>query len=143
MFADGEARLQKWLAAHPDNRAEWETYHKIKGRDPRVTRVGRVLRKWSLDELPQLVNVLRGDMSLVGPRPYMLQETAEIGEAAEIIFRVKPGITGLWQVRGRSKLAFEDRLLLDEYYVRNWSPWLDVVILLKTITVLTKREGAF
>jgi undecaprenyl-phosphate galactose phosphotransferase len=143
MFADGDARLQKWLTMLPDRRDEWETYHKIKGRDPRVTRVGRILRKLSLDELPQFVNVLRGEMSLVGPRPYMLEETGEIGETAEIIFRVKPGITGLWQVRGRSKLAFEDRLLLDEYYVRNWSPWLDVVILLKTITVLTKREGAF
>ncbi len=143
MFADADAWLESWLAAHPDNKAEWEMYHKIKGRDPRVTRVGRFLRKASLDELPQLVNVLRGDMSLVGPRPYMPQETGAIGEAAEIISRVKPGITGLWQVRGRSSLAFEDRLLLDEYYVRNWSPWLDVVILLKTITVLTKREGAF
>lgn len=143
MFSDGEARLRKWLDRHPELRNEWQTYHKIKGRDPRVTRVGRVLRKWSLDELPQLVNVLRGDMSLVGPRPYMLEETGEIGETAEIIFRVKPGITGLWQVRGRSSLAFEDRLLLDEYYVRNWSPWLDIVILLKTITVLTKREGAY
>jgi Undecaprenyl-phosphate galactose phosphotransferase WbaP len=143
MFTDGEARLEKWLALHPERRDEWETYHKIKDGDPRVTRVGRILRRTSLDELPQIVNVLRGEMSLVGPRPYMPREIDDMGAAAEIIFRVKPGITGLWQVRGRSRLAFEDRLLLDEYYVRNWSPWLDVVTLFKTITALTKREEAF
>jgi Undecaprenyl-phosphate galactose phosphotransferase WbaP len=143
MFRDGEARLENWLAKHPEQRTEWEAYHKIRGRDPRVTRMGRVIRKWSIDELPQLINVLRGEMSLVGPRPYMPREIDDIGEASEIISRVKPGITGLWQVRGRSALTFEDRLLLDEFYVRNWSPWLDIVILLKTITVLTKREGAY
>jgi Undecaprenyl-phosphate galactose phosphotransferase WbaP len=143
MFVDAEARLEKRLARDPALRQEWETYHKIKGRDPRVTRVGRVLRHWSIDELPQLVNVLRGEMSLVGPRPYMPSEIGTIGPAAEIISRVKPGITGLWQVRGRNRLSFEDRLLLDETYVRNWSLWLDIVILIKTFTVLARREGAF
>ena len=143
MFADGEARLERALERNPGLRAEWEAYQKVRGRDPRVTRVGRFLRKWSLDELPQLVNVLRGDMSLVGPRPYMPREADRIGPLSELLSRVKPGITGLWQVRGRNTLTFEDRLLLDEYYIRNWSPWLDIVILLKTVTALAKREGAF
>jgi len=105
--------------------------------------VGRFIRKYSLDELPQLINILKGNMSLVGPRPYMPREIEDIGKSYPIITRVKPGITGLWQVRGRNILPFEERLILDEYYIRNWSLWLDMVILIKTIKVFFTREGAY
>ena len=143
MHVDGDVRLERHLKQNPELREEWQKYQKIKGYDPRVTGVGRFLRKWSLDELPQLLNVLRGDMSLVGPRPYLPRERDLIGPVHAFISRVKPGMTGLWQVRGRNILTFEDRLLLDEYYIRNWSLWLDIVILFKTVTALAKREGAF
>ncbi|GAI93282.1 unnamed protein product, partial [marine sediment metagenome] len=122
---------------------EWKKYLKIKKKDPRVTRVGKFIRKYSLDELPQFINIMKGDMSLVGPRPYMPREIEEIGKSYEIISRVKPGLTGLWQVRGRNILPFKKRLLLDEYYIRNWSLWLDIVILFKTMKVLITREGAY
>lgn len=108
-----------------------------------MTRVGRFLRKWSLDELPQLLNVLRGDMSLIGPRPYLPREQERIRERGRLIFQIDPGITGLWQVRGRNLLTFDDRLHLDEFYIHNWSFWLDTVILLKTVRVLLRNEGAF
>lgn len=143
MYQDADERLQDILAQNSELREEWQRFQKIKGDDPRVTRVGRFIRKWSLDELPQLFNVLRGDMNLVGPRPYLPREKEIIGESFRIIAAVKPGITGLWQIRGRSTLAFEERLLLDEHYIRNWSLWQDIVILIKTVKALAKREGAF
>ena len=143
MFLNAEERLQVLLEKDPAVRAEWTEYQKIRGNDPRVTRVGRFLRKWSLDELPQLFNVLRGDMSLMGPRPYLPREKEKIGERGDFILKVKPGITGLWQVGGRNLLKFADRLHLDEYYIRNWSLWLDIIILIKTVKVLARREGAF
>ena len=122
---------------------EWKKYQKIKKDDPRVTRVGKFIRKFSLDELPQLINILKGDMNLVGPRPYMPREKEDIGRSFPIISRVKPGMTGLWQVRGRNVLSFKDRLVLDEFYIRNWSLWLDIVILFKTVKVLITQEGAY
>jgi Undecaprenyl-phosphate galactose phosphotransferase WbaP len=143
MCADAEKQLDSLLEQDPAARTEWKEFQKIRGKDPRVTRVGRFLRKWSLDELPQLFNVLRGDMSLIGPRPYLPRERERIRERGCLIFRIKPGITGLWQVRGRNLLSFDDRLDLDEYYIRNWSLWLDTVILLKTVKALLRREGAF
>ncbi len=142
MRVDADRVLQRILRKSPELREEWKKYKKLKN-DPRVTRVGRFLRKWSLDELPQLFNVLKGEMSLVGPRPYLPKERGDMGGYRKIIFRVKPGITGLWQIRGRNTLPFEVRLALDEFYVRNWSLWLDFVILVKTTKAVLERKGAY
>ncbi len=142
MYVDAAARLERHFAAHPEARADWERFAKLKSGDPRVTPLGRWLRRTSLDELPQLINVLRGEMSLVGPRPYLPQELERLGDFAETILKAPPGITGLWQVSGRNELTFQQRLRLDEYYVRNWSLWLDVIVLIKTLRVVT-GAGAY
>ena len=143
MRVEGDRLLATHLEAHPEAREQWTRFQKLKGSDPRVTRVGRLLRRLSLDELPQLLNVLCGDMDLVGPRPYLPREQELMGLASPIILRVRPGITGLWQVRGRNLLSFDFRLVLDEYYIRNWSLWLDIIILAKTVKAVARREGAF
>lgn len=143
MYIDAESKLEKYFGENPGAKKEWDRYQKLKENDPRVTRVGKFIRKYSLDELPQLINIFKKDMNLVGPRPYLPREIKEIAESHQIISRVKPGITGMWQVRGRNLLSFKERLLLDEFYIRNWSLWLDVVILFKTIKVLFTREGAY
>jgi Undecaprenyl-phosphate galactose phosphotransferase WbaP len=143
MYKDSSTRLENYLKGHPEVRKEWEVFKKIRGYDPRVTRVGRFLRKYSLDEIPQLINVLKGEMSLVGPRPYILDELEENEAIKSILFQVKPGITGLWQTSGRSSLSFKDRLSLDESYIRNWSLWMDIYILVKTVRVAFSGEGAF
>jgi undecaprenyl-phosphate galactose phosphotransferase len=142
MFHDAEERLQELLHNNEDIRREWEQSWKIK-KDPRITRIGKFLRKTSLDELPQLINVLKGEMSLVGPRPYLPREMNFLKDQEEIILNVYPGITGLWQVSGRSDTCFDDRIALDSWYVRNWNLWLDIIILLKTVKVVLKREGAW
>jgi len=142
MFDDADERLAEILQSDPDLRKEYETNHKLRA-DPRVTRVGRILRKLSLDELPQLWNVVRGDMTLVGPRPYALHEQPLFQDRAATIWRVRPGLTGLWQVSGRNTLSFAERIELDASYVRHWSPWLDLQILLKTIPVVLRRDGAW
>jgi undecaprenyl-phosphate galactose phosphotransferase len=111
--------------------------------DPRVTRIGRLLRKTSLDELGQLLNVLKGEMSLVGPRPLLERELSDYNDGMFYYAMVKPGITGMWQVSGRSKTSFADRCRLDTWYIKNWSLWYDVVILIKTIGVVVKRDGAY
>jgi lipopolysaccharide/colanic/teichoic acid biosynthesis glycosyltransferase len=111
--------------------------------DPRVTKVGRFLRKWSLDELPQLWNVLRGDMSLVGPRPPLPSEVAKYADETYRRLLVKPGMTGLWQVSGRSALSWEQSVQLDLHYVDNWSLTLDVILLVKTLKAVTLRTGAW
>lgn len=143
MYEDAEERLKKLLAEDEFARREWETYYKLKN-DPRVTRIGKFLRKTSLDELPQLFNVLKGEMSLVGPRP-VTEEELKIyyKDYARYYLNVLPGITGLWQVSGRSDTTYEMRVFLDAWYVRNWNVWLDIVILLKTIKIVLKREGAY
>ncbi len=141
MYVNAEERLQEILQQDPEARREYEIFHKL-SHDPRVTRVGRVLRKFSLDELPQLWNVVVGDMSLVGPRAYIPRELPEMHGSEQIILQVLPGITGLWQVSGRNKLSFPQRLALDIYYVRNWSPWLDFHILARTIWVVISGYGA-
>ena len=141
MYVDAEERLEEILANDPEKREEWEKFWKLKD-DPRVTSVGRFLRRTSLDELPQIINVLKGEMSLVGPRPYLPREKEYLGEYAELILSLPPGITGLWQVSGRSNTDYEHRVRLDGWYVRNWNLWLDVVILLKTVPVILRREGA-
>lgn len=143
MYYDAQERLQKLLAEDPEAKEEWETCYKLKN-DPRVTKVGSFLRKTSLDELPQIFNVLRGEMNFVGPRPVIPEEIEKYyKEDAEYYFMVKPGITGLWQVSGRSDTDYDFRVKTDKWYVSNWSLWLDVVILLKTIKVVLKRDGAY
>jgi undecaprenyl-phosphate galactose phosphotransferase len=143
MYPDAAKRLEDFFLQHPEKRKEWEEFQKIRGNDPRVTRIGRWLRRYSLDELPQLINVLRGEMSLVGPRPYLPEEKEALGEKAGLITICRPGITGLWQVSGRNLIPFRERVLLDEYYLRNWSLWLDTVILLKTLRSFLTGEGAY
>jgi lipopolysaccharide/colanic/teichoic acid biosynthesis glycosyltransferase len=142
MVSEAEAVLQRLLAEDAAAREEYTRYHKLR-RDPRVTRIGRYLRRTSLDELPQLWNVLRGEMSLVGPRPYLARESGDIGAAQEEILRVPPGITGPWQVAGRNQASFDERVRLDTYYVRNWSVWLDLVILARTVGSVFFSRGAF
>ena len=143
MYLDNEQILKNYLHSHPEAVAEWKTYKKLKNYDPRVTRVGRFIRKLSLDELPQLFNILKGEMSLVGPRPYIPEELVSHEDISKTIARVKPGITGLWQVSGRSDVCFEDRLALDAYYIRNWSLWMDITILLKSFMVAFSSRGAY
>jgi lipopolysaccharide/colanic/teichoic acid biosynthesis glycosyltransferase len=140
MHGDGEARLKEVLDADPELRAEYGIYHKLR-KDPRVTRIGRFLRKFSLDEFPQLLNVILGDMSLVGPRPYIERELTEMGGQEKIILRAPPGMTGMWQVSDRNATSFAQRVQIDVYYVRNWSPWLDIHILAKTFGVVIRGSG--
>jgi Undecaprenyl-phosphate galactose phosphotransferase WbaP len=143
MVSDAEGALQRALDEDPDLRREWETHYKLKV-DPRITRVGRFLRKTSLDELPQLINVLRGEMSLVGPRPLPRYHHGELpDQIRHLRDRVRPGMTGLWQISGRSDSGNEGFIRWDAYYVRNWSPWLDAVILFRTIRVVLTRKGAY
>lgn len=131
MRADADEVLEQVLSEHPDRAAEWQSHFKLQD-DPRITRVGRFLRKTSLDELPQLVNILKGDMALVGPRPIVAEEVVKYGEYYKILVSVKPGLTGLWQVSGRSDVSYPKRVELDVYYITHWSLWLDAYILLKT-----------
>ncbi len=142
MIPDAEDALRRILEEDPEARAEYARYHKLR-EDPRVTRVGRFLRKTSLDELPQLWNVLKGEMSLVGPRPYLPRESEAIGATQSDILRVYPGMTGPWQVSGRSNTSFEDRVRMDAHYVRNWSIWLDLVLLTRTVKALVSERSAF
>jgi len=143
MHLNAEELLAKHLESSPAASEEWEKYKKLRSYDPRVTRVGKFLRKTSLDELPQLFNVLKGEMSLVGPRPYLPQERDDIRESIDTILLINPGISGLWQVSGRNELTFEDRIKLDTWYILNWSLWFDIVILFKTLGVVLKRQGAY
>ncbi|SEJ54576.1 Undecaprenyl-phosphate galactose phosphotransferase, WbaP/exopolysaccharide biosynthesis polyprenyl glycosylphosphotransferase [Deinococcus reticulitermitis] len=134
MHRDAEAKLQEVLAADPALRAEFEATHKLRD-DPRVTRVGAFLRRTSLDELPQLLNVLRGEMSLVGPRPIVQAEVEKYGDIYAIYKQVRPGMTGYWQANGRSDTSYGERVAMDQFYVTNWTPWLDVVVLIQTVRV--------
>ncbi len=142
MFQNSHLVLDQYLDENPDAKEEWERDHKLRY-DPRITRIGRFLRKTSLDELPQLWNVIRGEMSLVGPRPIVTAEIEKYGPYFGLFTMVKPGITGLWQVSGRNNTTYEERVQLDAYYVRNWSPWLDVYLLLKTIRIVLFAHGAY
>ena len=143
MVPDADAVLERALAADPALRAEWDEHFKLE-RDPRVTAAGRLLRRTSLDELPQFVNVLRGEMSLVGPRPLPAYHHGELSDRVRSLReRVKPGITGLWQVSGRSDAGNVGMERWDPYYVRNWSPWLDAVILVRTVKVVARGSGAY
>jgi undecaprenyl-phosphate galactose phosphotransferase len=143
MYVDADERLKELLKTDPEAKKEWEKCFKLKN-DPRVTKIGAFLRSTSLDELPQIFNVLRGEMNFVGPRPVLQEELDRYyKDKAEYYYMVKPGITGLWQVSGRSDTDYESRVALDKWYVLNWSLWLDIVILLKTIKVVLKRDGAY
>lgn len=142
MFTEGKEILDIYLKENPDEVEYYKTYHKYQN-DPRVTKIGRFLRATSLDEFPQFFNILRGDMNLIGPRPYMLSEKEKIGRINEdTILKVKPGITGLWQVSGRNELTFQERINLDKWYIQNWSLWMDFVIFMKTINVVLSKVGA-
>ena len=141
MYENSDDLLAQYLKNNPQERSYYERYHKYKN-DPRITPVGRFLRRSSLDELPQLINVLRGEMSLVGPRPYMLNEAQKLGDKKQFILKVKPGITGLWQVSGRNNLSFAERIDLELWYIKNWSLWSDFVIIIKTIKVVLFKVGA-
>ena len=140
MHTDGERRLRRHFLHNPAAEREYERYRKLDD-DPRVTRVGRIMRATSLDELPQLVNVMRGEMSLVGPRPYTLDELSRLGPARQILSVALPGITGFWQVSGRNQRTFRERIEMDCYYVRNLSIWLDLWILYRTVIGVITREG--
>jgi Undecaprenyl-phosphate galactose phosphotransferase WbaP len=142
MVPDADRALANYLASHPHLKDQWETDQKLRY-DPRVTAIGRFLRRTSLDELPQLWNVLRGEMSLVGPRPIVDEEIPRYAEKYSLYTRVLPGLTGLWQVSGRNNVSYAERVNLDAYYVRNWSVWLDIYILIKTVWVVIRGDGAY
>jgi lipopolysaccharide/colanic/teichoic acid biosynthesis glycosyltransferase len=136
MHLQSDELLVNHLAGNPAAADEWYKFAKLRDHDPRVTRVGNFLRRWSLDEFPQLLNVLKGDMSLVGPRPYLPQERDRIGSDLFTILSSRPGMTGFWQVSGRNQLTLDDRVQLEAWYVRNWTIWFDCIILAKTIRTL-------
>lgn len=141
MYTNGDEILAKFYAQHEEAKLQYEKYHKLEN-DPRVTPFGSFIRRTSIDELPQLWNVLVGDMSLVGPRPYLPEEIEDMGEAAKTILQVKPGITGFWQVNGRSDVGFEERLLMDCWYVKNRTLWMDIKLLWQTVGVVLHKTGA-
>ncbi|MBR3623538.1 MAG: undecaprenyl-phosphate galactose phosphotransferase WbaP [Selenomonadaceae bacterium] len=142
MVVDSEKVLKELLANDPAAKEEWEREFKLKD-DPRITKIGRFLRKTSLDELPQLINVLKGEMSLVGPRPIVEAEIAKYGEYFADFCLVPPGMTGVWQVNGRSDTTYPERVQMDSWYVKNWSPWIDIIYLIKTFAVVIKGKGAY
>jgi Undecaprenyl-phosphate galactose phosphotransferase WbaP len=142
MVADADKVLADYLVSHTELVPEWQRNHKLKN-DPRITRVGKLLRRSSLDELPQLFNVLVGQMSLVGPRPIVNDEIPKYGRGYRLYQRVLPGLTGLWQVSGRNNTTYEERVAYDEHYVHNWSVWLDIYILVRTIKTVVTAEGAY
>jgi len=142
MVRNADAVLHQYLEAHPDLQAEWMETHKLKN-DPRVTRVGRLLRRSSLDELPQLISVLRGEMSMVGPRPIVEDEIVKYGPAFTLYLKVKPGLTGLWQASGRTDTSYRKRVQLDLEYLQERTLRLDLWILLKTVRVVLLGHGAY
>lgn len=142
MVINSKDVLDDLLARNPDARKEWNATFKLKN-DPRITSIGQFLRRTSLDELPQLFNVLKGEMSLVGPRPIITAELERYNEEVDYYLLSKPGMTGLWQVSGRSDVDYETRVYLDAWYVKNWSMWNDIAILFKTVNVVLKKEGAY
>lgn len=142
MVPDAEERLKKYLAENPEAKREWEETFKLTN-DPRVTKLGNWLRRTSLDELPQLWNVIRGEMSLVGPRPIVQAEVPRYGKNIREYYMVLPGITGMWQVSGRSDTTYPERVAMDTWYVRNWSVWIDIMYLFKTVKAVVRGTGAY
>jgi exopolysaccharide production protein ExoY len=141
MVPDAEERLEQLLASSPAARAEWDRYQKL-AEDPRITRLGKLIRAFSLDELPQLINVWRGDMSIVGPRPIMADQIALYGENFQDYCMLRPGITGLWQIAGRNNCTFAERVNLDMEYARTWSVLNDLRIIILTVPAVLARKGA-
>ncbi|TYG33819.1 undecaprenyl-phosphate galactose phosphotransferase WbaP [Lonepinella koalarum] len=142
MVTNSKEILENLLENDPEARAEWEKDFKLKN-DPRITKVGKFIRKTSLDELPQLFNVLKGEMSLVGPRPVIQEELERYNADVNYYLMAKPGMTGLWQVSGRNDVDYDTRVYFDSWYVKNWSLWNDIAILFKTVNVVLKRDGAY
>lgn len=143
MYQNADELLIRHLDNNPELKDQWNKFQKLKGNDIRVTKIGFFIRKYSLDELPQIFNVLKGDMSLVGPRPYLPREKELMNSFYNIIITTLPGITGYWQVSGRANVTFEGRLKLDNWYIRNWSIWIDMILLIKTIKVVFCGKGAY
>ena len=142
MVTEADKKLKDLLESDPKLKAEWEAGYKLKD-DPRITGIGKFLRRTSLDEFPQLINILKGDMSLVGPRPVVEAEAEKYGEDFQRIFSVKPGLTGLWQVSGRSDTDYTERISYDTYYLQSWSIWLDLWVLYKTPWAVVQGRGAY
>jgi Undecaprenyl-phosphate galactose phosphotransferase WbaP len=142
MVVDSQERLEKLLESNPERKREWEKNHKL-ANDPRVTGIGKFIRRTSVDEFPQLINILKGEMSLVGPRPIVDEEVAKYGEDYNQIFSVKPGLTGLWQVSGRSDTNYQERVAYDTYYIQSWSGWLDLWVIFKTFGAVIQGRGAY
>lgn len=142
MNINSQEMLKEILEHDPVRRAEWEAERKFKD-DPRVTRFGKILRKTSLDELPQLINILKGEMSFVGPRPVTKPELDKYGNHKDFVLSVSPGLSGMWQTSGRSETSYEERIYYDTYYIQNWSVWLDIWILIKTVAVVLVGKGAY
>lgn len=142
LIVNSKEVLDELLRTDPQARAEWEKDFKLKN-DPRITKIGAFIRKTSLDELPQLFNVLKGEMSLVGPRPIVIDELERYEENVDYYLMAKPGMTGLWQVSGRNNVDYNTRVYFDSWYVKNWSLWNDIAILFKTVNVVLKRDGAY
>ena len=142
MVTNSKEVLEDLLSKDIQAKQEWEATFKLKN-DPRITKIGHFLRRTSLDELPQLFNVLKGEMSLVGPRPIITAELERYNDEVAYYLLSKPGMTGLWQVSGRSDVDYETRVYLDTWYVKNWSMWNDIAILFKTIGVVLKKDGAY
>jgi Undecaprenyl-phosphate galactose phosphotransferase WbaP len=142
MRMDADKVLDEYLANNPKAQREWNETQKLR-EDPRITRVGKWVREFSVDEIPQLFNILKGNMSIVGPRPIMLDQRSLYGEAIDVYMSVRPGLTGFWQVSGRNHTSFSQRAIYDVYYVRNWSFLLDISIILRTIWVVLSRDGAY
>lgn len=141
MCIGADKKLKEYLENNEEARKEFEKTHKLQN-DPRITKIGNFLRKTSLDELPQMINILRGDMSFVGPRPVVEKEVEDYGKNKEKFLSVKPGLTGYWQVNGRSNTTYEERMEMELYYVDNCSLWLDIKIFFKTFITVFKKEGA-
>jgi undecaprenyl-phosphate galactose phosphotransferase len=142
MIINSDEVLKKHLAQNAEARVEWQNDLKLRN-DPRVTTIGKLLRRTSIDELPQLLNVLKGEMSIVGPRPIIVAETEKYDNDISHYYRVRPGITGLWQVSGRNDVTYSERVRMDSWYVRNWSLWHDIMIVCKTFPAVLKRSGAY
>ena len=142
MVMDADKRLKELLENNPDMKREWDEHQKLE-HDPRITSIGKFLRKTSLDELPQLFNILLGEMSFVGPRPVTEPEREKYGDTFKYIFSVTPGLSGMWQISGRSSTGYDDRIFLDTFYIQNWSIWLDIWIILQTFIVVVTGKGAY